>query len=239
MSQKESRPDLASQNESSSNIIRFDEKLAEKGRVIVEPPMKIDSTSIKAMVVTTIGLVVFAVSFANRSIFSPAEDVANVAHFSLGQSRGVASVPTGTSASEDQFHASIAARPLSGSTGLGLKPSEIDRLTFGFLEGKYSVHLENGKVKELAFVDSSSQSNGDRPTYLKDPVEFLQNNREIFPREYSEVRSGATLTQKDQIVRSYALMQKTDQVGEVQVTLDLSGRLLSMKFEPKGSVSNK
>ncbi|MCM2283064.1 MAG: hypothetical protein NDI61_14575 [Bdellovibrionaceae bacterium] len=204
--------------------------------------MRIDAEQAKVLVTTSLISVLFLVTLANNALLSApvatVMDEASMSSVAAGEqvvsSRGPASernpaaVPTGTSQWEDEMVARMAKLELSASEKVGRRPSSLDRLTFEFLEGKYAVRLENGKIRELEFSDAAQA--GDRPKYVNDRRQFLNENRDLLPVQF--VKSVRSETSRDggELIESYDLLNTANvPVAKVRFHLDSAGRMISMK----------
>lgn len=199
--------------------------------------VRLDIEQAKVLVTTSLISVLFLVTLANNSLLSApvAESVGGQGMIATYSGRGPASernpaaVPTGTSEWEDEMVARMAKLELHEVDRVGRRPSSLDRLTFEFLEGKYAVRLENGKIRELEFSDPSHT--GDRPKYVTDRARFIEENRDLLPVQFAKsVRLDATKAGSE-VVESYNLLNQADvPVAKVQFHLDSAGRLLAMKI---------
>jgi len=102
-------------------------------------------------------------------------------------------------------------------------------LRFGFFEGKYSFQLEHGKIKEINFVDSG-QSN-DRPKYIEDQVQFLNQNRDLFSVSFSNLDMGSIEHRAGFKIQSYTLYKNSKIVGWAKFYLGEAKRTHALKFE--------
>ncbi len=111
----------------------------------------------------------------------------------------------------------------------GKKPSIFDKFRFGFLEGKYSVRLDEGKLAEIEFALSSMH--GDRPKYITDKEEFFAKYQDLFDlKDYKRSVIKNTISTTDEVVETYELLNSTSvALAEVQFQTDVFGRLLRMK----------
>lgn len=111
----------------------------------------------------------------------------------------------------------------------GKKPSIFDKFRFGFLEGKYSVRLDKGKLAEIEFALSSMH--GDRPKYITDKEEFFAKYQDLFDlKDYKRSVIKNTISTTDEVVETYELLNSTSvALAEVQFQTDVFGRLLRMK----------
>ena len=115
------------------------------------------------------------------------------------------------------------------TTTFGKKPSIFDKFRFGFLEGKYSVRLDEGKLAEIEFA--LSVIHGDRPKYITDKEEFFIEYQDLFDlKDYKRSVIKNTISTTEEIVETYELLNSTSvALAEVQFQTDVFGRLLRMK----------
>lgn len=194
--------------------------------------MRLDLEQAKVLVTTSLISVLFIVTLANNSIMSArpvvADGSSSLSSRTPASLRDPAAVPLGTSQWEDDMVARMAKLDVSEVEKVGRRPSSIDRLTFEFLEGKYAVRLENGKINELEFSDGARS--GDRPKYVNDRARFLEENRDLLPVQFSKSVIIDAKPSGAETVESYSLVNSADvTVAKVEFHLDSSGRLLSMK----------
>lgn len=218
-----------------NNIIDLSQRRtkAGKGTEVESLNLKLDTNQLRAAIATALLSVVFLVTVTNNSLLS-AEDV-RVGEGTLSSripasDRQVASVPTGTSDWEDQMVSRLSKLSVSENLQVGRRPSSLERLTLEFLEGKYAVRLENGKIRELSFSDSSQS--GDRPKYVLDRTAFLDQNRDLLPVHFAESKRAGIKTNELEVIESYDLVDKSSAtVAKVEFHMDKSGRLISMKID--------
>ncbi len=195
--------------------------------------MRIDAEQTKLLISTSLISILFLVSLANNSMLEPV-DVVEVSSVELpsisSDGRGPASAPTGTSAWEDNVASRLSNMSLKEVAAVGRAPSLLEKLAFGFLEGKYTLRLESGKIRELAFTDSAHP--GQQPKSLSDRVRFLTENRELLPVDFDRPQRIESHQSGDATVESYNLLNRSSiPVAKVRFHLDSEGRLLSMKVE--------
>lgn len=208
--------------EKKSNVIDMTERLqdTESGERMKSLKMRFDLEHAKIALSTSLLSVVILVTLANRNLMT------NEQPREVG-SRGIASVPTGTSEAEDSLVKSLAKHELA-STALGRQPSSVEALAFGQLEGKYAVRLANGKLSELEFSDATAQ--GDRPKQIDDRGAFLDSHRDVLPVAYDKSIKVDSQMQGDNVVETYQLINPVSRpVANVEFKLDSSGRLLAMR----------
>ncbi len=186
--------------------------------------MKIDMHNTKLMVSTSLLSVIVLATVANTSSFStrPAQGSPVT-----DSSRGIASVQMGTSAWEDRVAKKLSEQTLPNEAQIGRKPSSLDQLTFGALEGKYTVRTVNGKINEIELADSES---GTRPKKISDLGLFLrENNQLMLTAPVATIEPLKTVQEGAVQKSSYRMIGENHQdLGQVEFQLDGSGGLLSM-----------
>ncbi len=218
-----------------SNIIEFASRVRNpvtKSR-IKDLKMRLDSEQTKILISTSLISILFLVSLANNSMLEPV-DAVEMSPIEMPSSssdgRGPASAPTGTSAWEDDVASRLAKMSLKEVAAVGRAPSSLEKLAFGFLEGKYALRLESGKIRELAFTDSAHP--GQHPKSVADRSRFLTDNRELLPVDFDRPQRVDSHQSGDEIFESYNLLNRARvPVAKVRFHLDNEGRLLSMKVE--------
>lgn len=196
--------------------------------------VRLDLEQAKVAIPVSLLSILTVVTLANSKLLQDPEVIQSREMASSGTSeiirpsRGIASVPTGTSVSEDELIKQMAGKTLSEITAVGRKPSALEKFTIETLEGKYAVRMdESQKVSEIQIADAGQQ----------DPIaftaSFIEKNREWMPVNFEKsvrVKSEATDNGQQQ---SYHLVNGFSMpVAKVDVQLDHEGRLLGLKVVP-------
>jgi hypothetical protein len=220
-----------------SNVIDLTKRIAPKKDASGFAGLKVrwDLERAKVAVSTSLLSVVLLVTLANNSTFKTIDigvsktDLASVSTETVGPGRGIASVPTGTSDSEDEMVKKLSLKELK-EEAVGRKPSSVESFAFGYLEGKYIVRHQNGKVREVEF--SSQGSPDDRPKSIESRQDFLSQNRELLPSGFDKaIRVGSNQV-ADKLTENYELLNTSSMpVAKVQFELDAAGRLLAMRID--------
>jgi hypothetical protein len=189
--------------------------------------MRIDLYDTKLMVSTSLLSVLVFATIANSSMFSSHVNSADLASSGVIQSsRAIASVQTGTSNWEDRIAQSLSAKSMNDESQLGRRPSTLDQLTFGMLEGKYAVQSENGKIQEIHLADATSS-----PKVITNLNSFLNDNKALLlPAQVAKAELQASQQDGAFTMQSFRLIgaEKQD-LGHVEFKLDSEGRFLSMR----------
>lgn len=186
---------------------------------------RFDLEHAKIALSTSLLSVVVLVTLANKNLMSSSDQADQPR-----AGRGIASVPTGTTDAEDSLVKVLSKKEL-GAHSLGRRPSSLDSLVFGTLEGKYAIRLDHGKLQELEFSATvGADSESDRPKHIQNRAEFINQNHELMPVAFDKAvwidraQSGETTTEIYQLVNDVSRP-----VATVEFKLDQAGRMLSMK----------
>lgn len=211
-------------NQEQTNVIDMTARMQEPETVerLKSLKTRFDLEHAKIALSTSLLSVVVLVTLANKNLMtSDAEPVQ--------ASRGIASVPTGTSDAEDNLVKTLAQRELS-SQALGRKPSSLESLAFGTLEGKYAIRLEHGKLAELEFSQAQDSLETDRPKMIQNRGEFIEAHRDLMPVMYDKSVWTDRKEANGATIETYKLVNEVSRpVGTIEFKLDSAGRMLSMK----------
>jgi hypothetical protein len=109
---------------------------------------------------------------------------------------------------------------------LGEKPTVRDDLIFAFLEGKYGMKLNQGRIEKLEFIDAQA---GEQPMMIQDKGAFLRNYAEAFGVDYKE----ASLSKDSEQNQVYNLISSDKTiVGTATFALDDQGRVQTIQISP-------
>ncbi len=177
----------------------------------------------KAIITISILSIIAVISIFNRNTFSsPPQDIAQLET----SSRLPANVSLGTTNLEDSVAKELSVKGLDSQAHLGQDPSKVEQLTFGFLEGKYSVRLKNGKLNGLELSHGS-----DQPKLMPKLESFIADNKEILPVPFESIHQTQNIQVNQENVQKFSLMGAArHQLAEVEFHLDRLGRLISMKI---------
>lgn len=191
--------------------------------------VRLDLEQAKVAIPVSLLSILTVVTLANSKLLTNPEVIQSQELASEGTlikpSRGIASVPTGTSDNEDQLVKEMAGKTLSEISAIGRKPSALEKLTIETLEGKYAVRMDDTqKISEIQISESRQNE------AIKFEVNFLESNREWLPVTFEKsirVQNELSGTGSKQL---YHLVNKLSMpVAKVDVSLDSDGRLLSLK----------
>ncbi len=179
----------------------------------------------KVIIATAILSILVVISVFNRNTFSHKGQI-DMASQGEGRARQIASVPLGTTNSEDSLAKELSLRPLDDKAKWGQNPSRVEQLTFGLLEGKYSVRLKDGKLNGFELSNEGSQ-----PKMVQNLERFISENKEILPVKFDSISQVQSSKSEFDFVQKFTLMSAASRrLAEVEFHLDNLGRLLSMKI---------
>lgn len=108
------------------------------------------------------------------------------------------------------------------------RTNQIEQLRTGFLEGKYAVRVEAGKIVEIEF-DAGAL---DRPKYIQDKEAFLARYSEIIGPDFQKSVLLEQKVEQNQVIARYQLIgPSSGSVAEVTFKSDESDRLISLKVQ--------
>ena len=180
----------------------------------------------KLILPTAILSILIVISVFNKNVFSTVTGHLDLASTTLDTSRQVASVPLGTTNSEDNMTKELSLKPLDDKARWGQNPSRVEQLTFGLLEGKYSVRLKDGKLNGFELTDLTAQ-----PKMVQNLEKFISENKEILPVNFESIAQAKSTKSESENIQKFTLLSSASRrLAEVEFHLDNLGRLLSMKI---------
>ncbi len=183
------------------------------------------STQKKIAMATAILSILVVISVFNRNAFQTNGHI-DFSSLAPGHERQIASVPLGTTNSEDSLAKELSLKPLDSKARWGQNPSQIEQLTFGLLEGKYSVRLKDGKLNGFELTDLTAQ-----PKTVRNLEKFISENKEILPVNFETISAVQSSKNESESVQKFTLLSSASRrLAEVEFHLDNLGRLLSMKI---------
>jgi hypothetical protein len=189
--------------------------------------LRFDLEQRKVLASASILSILFIVAVVNDRMMSHPETVQQ-------NSRSIASYGEVGPAIRDQEWENQLAHDLSlashtaGSATFAAPATPLDQLTYGTLEGKYSMQVFRGHVQQIEFANNETSTN---PVLVQDRARFLMQNRELLPVQYASLIKTGTQLSGTEMNEQFALLdaqQKT--LAKVEFHLDSFGRLLSMKI---------
>lgn len=202
-----------------------------------ETKTRYDLEQRKVLVSASLVSIILAVSFANRMMFREAEMIsANSRNHVAHEQRSLASIdgispmeaihrntPWETSVAQDL--AKVDGRKPSS---LGRTPTVEEKLRFGFLEGKYMVRFEDGKLQAIEFSGASVEES---PKYLNGARSFLEGHRDLMPVDFHGVLLSNKKILPTKVLETYDLVDQEKTVGRADFELDVYGRLLTFRVQ--------
>lgn len=146
----------------------------------------------------------------------------------IAPSRGIASIPSGTSQGEDELIQTMAQKTLGEISAVGRKPSALEKLSLETLEGKYAIRMDAGqKISEIEIAQNQVES------AIAFDAQFMEKNRSWMPVAFEKsLRVGSLDGDSGQKQTFHLVNSLSIPVARVDVNLDTSGRLLAMKVVP-------
>jgi hypothetical protein len=158
-----------------------------------------------------------------------------MSHIEIPQtsSRSIASVSNWESTHASEWKTSFWKKAVLAAdrsiASIANKPTDLDQLRFGVLEGKYFIKLEAGKITELEFQESTGAP--ERPKYIEDKAGFLKTYGPLLAVDYESAQRTRRVVESGNIIEEYTLLgPKSSAVAKVEFKSDENGRLLSMKL---------
>lgn len=174
----------------------------------------------KAILMLSIASVLVMTVFLNQWLVQgPASSLSHDAN------RNVASFEPATFAKDVKWEHHLA-KELSKTKVIGQlaeSPTLRDELIFGFLEGKYGMKLESGRIESLEFIDAQA---GEQPLQISDKAEFLAKYAEAFGFTYSDVSPKAGTENAYNLIDSDKRI-----VATAQFVLDDEGRVSAINIQ--------
>ncbi len=211
-----------------NKVIDISERLQAKKSMspLQKLKVRLDLEQAKVVIPASIMSILIVVTLANSKLLNgePAIESATLAsEGTLIQSRGIASIPSGTSDDEDRLVKEMATRSLGEAAAIGRKPTVLEKFAFEELQGKYAVRVNNGKLTELQLSPGSA-----------DPVQFdsafIERNRSLLPVTYEKSVRVGTEKLDSEVKEIYHLVNQLSMpMAELQVRLSDTHRLLGMR----------
>ncbi len=119
-----------------------------------------------------------------------------------------------------------------GPASLGRSPSLEQRLRYEYLENKYSLGFQSGKLHSIRYVPSVGL--GVHPKYIEDKEQFLMDYRSLLPVDFYEpIRLERDIASSGEAISETFVLMGDDSVptGRVLFSMDKFGRLMEMTVE--------
>ena len=202
----------------SSKVIEFPKEQSVKKR------LQDKAQEQKAVLVLSIASVLLMTVFLNQWLVNGPDR-----SLSGSGNRQVASFEPGVFAKDIKWEHDLAKKISNDKANLfanlAEKPTLRDELIFAFLEGKYGMKLNQGRIEKLEFIDAQA---GEQPMAIEDKPAFLRQYAEAFGLNYSEASVTST-TDTNQV---YNLIDSAKTiVGTATFELDHQGRVQVIKIQ--------
>ncbi len=185
--------------------------------------MKLDLNEKKAALTASILSIIALATFFNQKI---------VSHFDTSKSSRTIASLNEKAEFEFQWQKDLAQKLSQKSNrsiaSYGERPSKLDEVRFGLLEGKYAFSFVDDKLSEIKFQETP---NSDRPKYIKDVGAFLIENREALIPEVSLVKTLDSKSEGENFEQVFELYDaQNNNLGHATYISDRAGRFRSLKF---------
>lgn len=163
-------------------------------------------------------------SLLNKSAVGPAS----------GGGRGIASVESNAFSEDSEnlkgwfkdFVESKSGKPSETATS----PNDLDKLTYGDLEGAYAVKIEAGSIQEIDYVGTQVVESS--PKLIKDKIDFIEKNKRLLNLNNTFIEKLGEESQGENRAEVYSAVAKDSQlVRNIRFITDNLGRMISMKVE--------
>lgn len=201
----------------SSKVIEFPKEHSVKKR------LQDKAQEQKAVLVLSIASVLLMTVFLNQWLVNGPDR-----SLSGSGNRQVASFEPGVFAKDIKWEHDLAKKISNDKANLfanlAEKPTLRDELIFAYLEGKYGMKLNQGRIEKLEFIDAQA---GEQPMAIDDKPAFLRQYAEAFGLNYSEASLTAT-TDSNQVFN--LIDSDKTIVGTATFELDHQGRVQAIKI---------
>lgn len=222
------------QNEKKSNVIDITERVAQPdhSQRLKNLKVRLDLEQAKIAISTSLLSIVLLVTLANNNLLVSSVRPTQADNLDRA-SRGIASVSSVSeivpSAEENQkMVRDLSRRALSATASIGHKPTSVEKLAFGVLEGKYAIRLQNGKLSDIEF--NRGEVAGQDPKQIDDFKSFLETQRDLLPVAFEKtLKVGTSQVGADRVETFELVNQVSMPLAKVQFTIDSEGRMLAMK----------
>lgn len=173
---------------------------------------------LRAAAAGTIALILFLMVGFNFSFFDSKRD--QQAQISSRVQRSIASVP---SVVEPQWQRSLTQLKKEMVTQTAPKPSAIDSLNFGLLEGKYSMQLRGGRITQISLAPLHNVE----PKSLGDRLRFIQQYAVAFAPDFKSAEK-MRIEKSDEGVKEVYKVVTSRGAQTFEFMIDDQDRLLSL-----------
>ena len=195
--------------------------------------VRLDLEQAKIAIPASLLSIVVVVTLANTKLLSgpdvvESREMASEGTTVIAPSRGIASIPAGTSETEDQLVKALSSKTLSEISAVGRKPSALEKLSLETLEGKYAIRMsDTQKISEIEIAQDQ----------VSNPVpfdaKFITDNRAWMPVSFDKSVRVQSVHSDNGTRQTYHLVNSLSMpVAKIDVSLDSSGRLLALRVIP-------
>lgn len=223
------------------NVIDMTERIPETDQRAGLRGLKVrfDLEHAKIAVSTSLLSIVILVTLANNNLMTSITPSADEVLPSSYGGRSIASVPGGSqlaapaAAGDSKLVKELASRALSPSASVGQKPSALERLAFGFFEGKYAVRLQAGKIHEIEFASDNNPADA---KHIDNFPSFIESQRDLLPEFARSVKVGDGREGSDRIKTFELVNEVSAPVAKVEFRVDDDSRLLGVRVSVANAV---
>lgn len=175
---------------------------------------------VRAAATATIALVLFLMVGLNSRMFNAQENLQ--VESKEGFQRGIASVPKMI---EPQWRKNLSGLNKDMIAQSAHKPTPIESLNFGILEGKYAMQVQGGRVTLIEFADAHNMN----PKFLQDRMGFIQQFSTTLAPNLKSIEKLSYAKSGEGYKEVFKVMADEELYFEFQ--LDDKNRLLSLKIK--------
>ncbi|MCC7405514.1 MAG: hypothetical protein IT288_14040 [Bdellovibrionales bacterium] len=188
---------------------------------------RFDRERSKVVLSASLVTILIGVTMVNKALLDD-EPFSSTEALQANPSRAIASLSDNTSDFRNERYERQLARELvrggdRGPASIGKTPSAEERLQFEFLEGRYALKMNDGRLSNLRFVALSEQ-----PKLVENRTQFLVQYKELLPGQFDEVRLLSREEKGKVVTETYSLDAGPESIGKVTIEVDLQGRLLTL-----------
>jgi len=189
--------------------------------------LRLDLEQRKIMLAASLTSVILVVTVLNQYLLSRAENT------SSQQQRSIASAVEWAEPEMQAHWQQELAKRFKNSKR---KFASIGNFSMGFeeirglFEEKYAFQLENGKIKDISFIEGVDGK--DRPIYLKDLSPFLERYKDLFHISYDQFEYERDISISDtSLAKKYKLFRDQKLVGYAIFVQDAYSRIFEVQMQ--------
>ena len=109
---------------------------------------------------------------------------------------------------------------------MGLKPSALDDMIFGFLAGRYAVRMNGDEISSIEFI---FQNDGVAPQFVSNSLEFMEKYQGFFSKKAIKVQRWSRIQDGSHFVEDFrAFNSKGQEISSIRMILDANNGLVSL-----------